>query len=72
MLFRRRLSFAFLFAALLVASSSQPPQALMRIYTNVPIANFPQAMRDAAGSHFFAEGYLNVKSPSACRRIRTT
>src|SRR5690349_1853409 len=37
-------------------------QALMRIYSNVPIASFPQPMKDAASGHFFNEGYLNVKS----------
>jgi len=44
---------------LLLASATH---ALMRIYSNVPIGNFPQAMKDAAGGHFFNEGYLNVKS----------
>ena len=34
----------------------------MRIYSNVPIASFPQAMKDAASAHFFNEGFLNIKS----------
>ena len=54
-----RRSAIVLFATLFMGSLAQ---ALMRIYSNVPIASFPQPMRNAASGHFFNEGYLNVKS----------
>src|SRR5437868_5444753 len=57
---RARILLTCLLTTLLFGSGAH---ALMRIYVNVPIATFPQAMRDAAGAHFFNDGYLNVKSP---------
>src|SRR5436190_8110051 len=56
---RRSIIAGVLFCAMLAGPVAH---ALMRIYSNVPIASFPQAMREAATAHFFNEGYLNVKS----------